>query len=210
MELKIIHDAVDFLKGEEQFSFNGTGAGFNVLDFWRFQFSNLPDMQGRVGEFLVAMALEKATPDNNNGWTLWDINYRGKRIEVKTTAYYQPWRDVEDNKEVHDQEEKNYSDQRTFGIKKSIDPNDKQRKRMNDIYVFVLNTGKNKTDADPLVLEHWEFYVVPTSIINEQCKDNKSIGFGKVKKLAKQVNLEKGLSFKELKSFIDGLIDEQL
>ena len=76
------------LDGTERFLLNGKDSGFKVLDFWRFQFSNIADMQGRVGEFLVAMALRKEESDNNNGWTLWDINYNGKRVEVKTTSYY--------------------------------------------------------------------------------------------------------------------------
>ena len=90
---EIHHNKVPLLKGDEPFIYqNGNKAGFTILDFWRFQFSNLLDMQGRVGEFIVAMALGKMDPDNNNGWTLWDIDYRETRIEVKTTAYFQPWR----------------------------------------------------------------------------------------------------------------------
>ena len=195
------HEAVDFLNGKEEFTFKGGKTGFTVLDFWRFQFSNLSDMQGRVGEFLVAMALGKDTPDNNNGWTLWDIDYRGKRIEVKTTAYYQPWR-----------EDGTWSEQRSFGITKAHcvegDPKS-ELERMNDIYVFVLNKGKNKEEANPLKLEHWEFYVIPTSFINEECGDNKSISLSKVKKLMKIVcDSDAGLSFDELKIAVDKAINK--
>jgi hypothetical protein len=189
----IDYTPVGLLSGNENFTINGLDAGFNVLDFWRFQFSNLPDMQGRVGEYIVAKALFKTSPDNNNGWALWDINYRGKRIEVKTTAYFQPWR-----------EKDTWSEHRSFGITMSIDPNDKSKKRMNDIYVFVLNKGKNKIDADPLKLEHWVFYVIPTSVINNKCGSNKSITLRKVQSLSGMVD---GLSFSELKLHIDKLID---
>ena len=194
---RIHDDAVALLSGNEDFTLKGDKIGFNVLDFWKFQFSNLPDMQGRVGEFIVAKALDKELPDNNNGWTPWDINYNSKRVEVKTTAYYQPWREKEE-----------YSEKRTFGITKSHDPVDEKLKRMNDIYVFVLNKGKNKQEADPLQLEHWEFYVISTSVINKECGDNKSISLSKVKKLYKKVfGTDEGLPFDKLKDAVDRIIN---
>ena len=194
------HDAVDFLNGKEDFTLKGGKAGFTLLDFWRFQFSNLSDMQGRVGEFLVAMALGKDTSDNNNGWTLWDIDYRGKGIEVKTSAYYQPWREVG-----------TWSEQRSFGITKAhcVEEDPKSElKRMNDIYVFVINKGKSKEEANPLQLEHWEFYVIPTSVINEERGDNKTISFAKVKKLMQQVSgSPDGLLFDKVKDAIDKAVN---
>ncbi len=75
---------------------------------------------------------------------------------------------------------------------------------MNDIYVFVFTKGKNKIDADPLKLEHWVFYVIPTSVINNKCGSNKSITLRKVQSLSGMVD---GLSFSELKLHIDKLID---
>ena len=210
MAKEIVDNAVDFLSGTEDFTLKGEKAGFNVLDLWRFQFSNLPDMEGRVGEFIVAMALKKEKPDNNNGWTYWDINYREKRIEVKTTSYYKPYRG--DN---------NYSAVRTFGIQKAHPNEDDsaqiytnvkkqtEKVRNNDVYVFVINTGKTKKDADPLKLESWEFYVIPTSVINEECGDHKSISLSKVKELSKKATgTEDGLSFDKVKAAVDKAIDD--
>ena len=212
------HNSIDCLSGQEEFKLNGEKAGFNVLDFWRFQFSNLADMQGRVGEFLVAMALRKETSDNNNGWTLWDIDYRGLRIEVKTTAYYQPWRDSKsfieqrwgnESSIPQNDSEHNYSEHRNFGITKSKDPQDNEFKRMNDIYVFVINNGKTKEKANPLNLENWKFFVIPTSVINHECGDNKSIGISKVRKLFKKVSgSENGVPFDELKLAVDRAINQ--
>ena len=205
---EIHHNKVPLLNGEEPFiKPNGVNAGFTILDFWRFQFSNLLDMQGRVGEFIVAMALGKKDPDNNNGWTLWDIDYRDTRIEVKTTAYFQPWRfERDENGNIINDDGKNYSDARTFSIRKANgdEKRNKVFKRWSDIYVFVLNTGKTEEDADPLKLNHWEFYVVPTKVINEKCGNNKSIGLNKLQKLAKAI------SFDNLKDEIDILIHKGL
>ena len=208
----------ELLTGEELFTLKGRNVDFNVLDFWRFQFSNLSDLEGRVGEFLVAMALGKETSDNNNGWTLWDIDYKGYRIEVKTTAYYQPWRE---NKDYIEQRwgkdasfgdnniDHNYSTKRTFGITKTRDPKDNEFKRMNDIYVFVLNKGKTKEEANPLKLENWEFYVIATKVINDKCGNNKTISLSKVKKLMMEnYSLESGITFEELKTRVDQRIEE--
>ena len=52
------------LSGSESFTISNQPAGFSVIDFWRFQFSNLSDMQGEVGEFVVSMALGNRIPDN--------------------------------------------------------------------------------------------------------------------------------------------------
>ena len=201
--------AVDFLSGTEEFTLKGENAGFNVLDLWRFQFSNLPDMEGRVGEFIVAMALKKEKPDNNNGWTYWDIDYREKRIEVKTTSYYKPYRGDD-----------NYSKVRTFGIQKAYPNEDgsaqiysnvkktKEKVRNNDIYVFVLNNGKTREEANPLQLEHWEFYVIPTQVINDECGDHQTISLKRVQDLCKKLyGSNNGVKFDTLKDEVDKAIE---
>ena len=80
------------LNGNEKFSFNGVDLGLSVKDYWQFQFSNLIDNLGYVAEFLVAKALAKDEPDNCNGWSLYDAQYKGKRIEVKASSYWQSWK----------------------------------------------------------------------------------------------------------------------
>lgn len=193
------------LSGNESFSLNGENMGFNVLDFWRFQYSNLADLEGRVGEFLVAMALGKESGDNNNGWTLWDINYKGKRVEVKTTSYYKTWR-----------EEGTYSKVRTFSIQQTYpnedgnpniysDNKEKVKVRNNDLYVFVINIGKTKDEANPLNLNNWRFYVISTDRINTECGSNKTISLHKVQKISDHSD---GLMFDELKTKVDQIIVE--
>lgn len=177
--------------GNESFLMEGSPCGFTMLDFWQFQFSNIYDLQEHIAEFLVAKALGVKEPHNRSGWTLWDIDYEGWRIEVKETGYYYSW-----------QEKGKISEQRTWSITKAYtdykNPNS-EYKRQNDVYVFCLNTGKNEKDSYPLELENWEFYIIPTSKINEECRDNKTISLSKVQKLTKKV------SFSEIKRVIDSL-----
>ena len=179
---------------------SGEPLGFTLLDFWQFQFSNIWDLQEHIAEFLVAKALGLDKPFNRSGWTPFDILYKEKRIEVKESGYFYSW-----------QKEGKTTNRRTFGIPQTY-TRDKDgnivlnsdgaylKERQNDIYVFCLNKGKTKEESNPLELEHWEFYVVSTKVINEICGANKTISLSKVQKLANNV------SFEEIKPTIDRII----
>lgn len=186
------------LSGKELFTLGGKPKGFTVLDFWAFQHSNIWDVQEEIAEFIVAKALGQDMPYNKNGWTLWDMNYRGKRIEVKETGYYHSWRT--DGK---------ISQQRTFGITKAYSlykNRHSEFKRQNDIYVFCLNTGETKEASNPLILENWRFWVVPTSTINRLCGDNKTISLGRVKRITGQPN---GVGYGGLRNEVDEVINRE-
>ena len=189
-----------FIAPDKPFTSEGRPLGYTALDYWRFQFSNIWDIYEEVAEFLVSKALGIEVPYNKNGWTLWDINYKGKRIEVKSSAKYHPW-----------QEEGYVSKKNVFGITKSK-PQDAQNdddripKRHSDVYVFCLSTGENQHDADPFETDHWEFYVIPTLTINHECGDNKSISIGRIKHLLKQGN-KGAVPFDQLKSEIDATLE---
>lgn len=211
------HSFTGFLSGKEKFTYDDEPQDFTVMDFWRFQFSNLSDMQGRVGEFIVAMALGKGTPDNNNGWTLFDIEYRDVKVEVKTTAYFQPWRFKRDVDGHIIDEKDNYSDIRVFSIRKAngIENGKKVLRRWSDIYVFVLNTGKTEKEADPLRLEHWRFWVVRTDVLNDIFGDNKTLSLKRLQKMKEKYGLsdcqmaggEDGISVGQLKDAVDVVVD---
>ena len=186
------------MTGKEKFTLDKAELEFDYADFWRFHYSNIYSLHGEIAEFVVARALGVTESQNSEYWTLWDTTYRNKRIEVKATAYYHLWNS-----------NGNISKQRTFGITKangSYDPANSGNNefcRQNDIYVFCLNTGETRETSNPLNLNNWEFYVVPTVVIDEKCGDNKTISLGKIKKLgffAKRYN--------ELKKEIDKFIDK--
>ena len=187
---------MELLTGKEQFTNNGESIGFSVNDFWSFQFSNILHDPDEVAEFLVAKALGQYKPFNKDHWTLYDIDYSGKRIEVKETAYYHPI-----NKPGQ------LSKRRVFGISKANsdyeESNQENRfERQNDIYVFCLLTGETAEEAWPLEVSHWQFYVVPTKVINKECGDQKTVSLSRVQTFTKPVD------FKHLKEAIDsGLAD---
>lgn len=183
--------------GNEKFTLNNNELDFDILDFWIYKYSNIYNMQEVIAEFIVEKALNIEKSYNTDYWTLFDILYRNCRIEIKETSYYHPWN-----------ENGKISNQRTFGITKANsnyedNDNDNENKfeRQNDIYVFCLNTGTTKESSNPMNLNNWEFYTVPTSVINEKCGNNKTISLNKVRQLTKAITYDK------LKESIDNLID---
>lgn len=180
------------LTGSEPFTVSGQPMNYSVIDFWQFQFSNIWDMQDQIAEFIVAKALGLEKPHNKNGWTLWDITYKGKRIEVKATAYYHSWRS--DGK---------VSTRRSFGITQAYShykDSASEFCRQNDIYVFCLNTGETKEESNPLALDNWRFWVVPTDTINSTCGNNKTITLTRLQKLTR---LKNGIDYNQIRAVVD-------
>lgn len=190
------------ITGYEEFTFDGVSQNINLIDFWRFRYSNIYDIQGALAEFIVAKALGIPKAHNIDYWTLWDITYRDLRIEVKETSYYHPWN-----------EGGKVSESRSFGITKansryaesatgSVDASFQNVfERQNDLYVFCLNIGTTPEESFPLNLNHWEFFVIPTSVINEKCQNNKTISLNRVRKLAP------ALRYDQLKEEIDKIAE---
>ena len=180
---------------EKKFIYNDQKMNFGIIDFWLYKYSNIWNLQEYIAEFIVEKALEINKSHNTDSWTLYDILYRNTRIEVKETSYYHPWN-----------ENGKISNQRNFGITMANssyeNSNDSNKfERQNDIYVFCLNVGNTKEESNPMNLNNWEFYIVPTKTINSLCGENKTISLGKVKKSAKKVE------YFEIKNYIDKLID---
>ena len=173
---------VMLLSGKELFTDDGESIGFTVNDFWSFQYSNILHDPDQIAEFLVAKALGQDKPFNKDHWTLFDIDYNGVRIEVKETAFYHPFN-----------EPGKLSKQRAFSIRKTNsdyeDPDKENRfERQNDIYVFCLLKGENQEEAWPLEVSHWEFFVVPTTVINRECGNQKTVSLSRVQRFTKAVN----------------------
>ena len=167
---------MDLLSGKEPFTSNGSATSYTITDYWSFQFSNVLHVPEEVAEFLVAKALGLEKPQNKDTWTLFDMEYRGKRIEVKETSYYHSFNEAG-----------KVSSRRSFGITKAYGE-DGAYERQNDVYVFCLLKGTDEDSAWPLELGHWEFYVVPTSTINELFTDQKTVSLSRIQKIASPVD----------------------
>ncbi len=183
------------MTGNERFELNGKPLDFDLLDFWRYQYSNIYNMQETIAEYLVAKSLGIEKAHNTDYWTLFDILYRDTRIEVKQTSYYHPWN-----------EGGKVSRTRTFSIAKANSnyenaQEENRFERQNDIYVFCLNTGETKETSYPLDLNNWKFYIIPTPFINEHCGNNKTISLNRIRSFGFPA-----LRFDEIKNEVDHII----
>ena len=170
------------LIGNEEFTLYGTNTGINVMDFWRWAFSDLTDntQRGVMAEFLVYSSVNQTTPyklQSRENWLPFDVTSpSGRRIEVKCAAYIQSWTP------------ENIFAQIRFDIEKKLAWDNKtaayasEAKRNCDLYVFCIFTAKTK-DVSLLNLDYWDFYVLPTSVLNDKLPNQKSIAFSALQKL---------------------------
>lgn len=159
---------------------------FSVEDYWQYMYGQIGSHAGELAEFFVAKALGIDRAENLNYWAAYDMSYKSRRVEVKETQY------------VHSWNKKGVSKVRTFSIApsnndywlKSLKLNpEKKLARQSDMYVFCLNTNQDYEKRDPLNIDLWEFYIVPTFEIDqytERCgnPDQKKISLGVVRKMA--------------------------
>lgn len=169
------------LTGNEEFTFHGANTGLSVKDFWIWAYSDLIDntQRGVMAEFLVYSSLRNISPDAQMrlNWLPFDVESpSGRRIEVKSAAYIQAWTP------------ENIFAQIRFDIGKKLAWDNTtaayapEAKRNCDLYVFCLFTAKTK-DVSLLDLDYWDFYVLPTSVLNEKMPDQKGISLSSLLKL---------------------------
>ena len=166
------------LDGSEPFHFEGNPTNCSVNSFWRWAYSNLVanNLRGHLAEYLVAcdLGLNEGTRVE---WDECDLRLpTGIRIEIKSAAYLQSWG------------QKDFSNI-TFSIapSRAWDRKTKTRSktsaRHSDVYVFCLLNHKDKESLDPKNLEQWEFFVLPTSKINEKLGNQENLSLSRLKKL---------------------------
>lgn len=174
--------------GKEPFTYNKEKQKATLLDFWKWSNSDLigNTSRGVLAEFIVAMALGKYK-GVREGWTAYDLlSKEGIRIEVKSASYVQSWYQKDFSKIV-------------FSIRPSREWNSEtnllaeQQKRQAQVYVFALLKHMEKVTINPLDLNQWTFFVIPTSRLPE----TKTITLKKLRKL-EQVEC----SYKRLRRYI--------
>lgn len=162
--------------GDEHFTFDGMPTNNLLSDFWSWFSSDLLNnlTRGILAEYIVSNALGLDTTGIRQSWEPFDILYDGQPIEVKSSAYIQSW-----------QKEGQLSAP-IFGIAPTYVWNDNtvaERKRKASIYIFCLLDCLNRDIVDPTKLEQWKFFVLPTSVLNEKCGEQKTITLNALKAL---------------------------
>lgn len=186
-------------KGNEQLTFNEKNIGYSLLEFWQWSVSDIlsNSTRGKLAEFIVGTAMNINPKKLRDEWDAFDIKTEnGIKIEIKSSAYIQSW------------DQKKFSTI-SFSIKKAKhwDNSNKnsrgEAKRHADLYVFCLLTTKDQNIIDPLKLEQWDFYVLPTHKLDNYKRSQSSITIGSLQKLTKSV------SYSELKMKINNCYYEQ-
>ena len=170
--------------GKELLRTNGTKTGYTLLDFWRWNASDLVSntLRGRLAEFIVGSAIGVDFTTPREEWDKYDLHTpSGIKIEIKSSAYIQSWEQDDDSAP-------------SFNIKRTVAYNSKSRlreapsKRHADIYVFCLLKHKERDTIDPLNMDQWEFYVVATKTLDTKLGNQKSISLNPLRKLAEPIS----------------------
>jgi hypothetical protein len=134
-------------------------------DFWSWAYSNLLTNinRGAFAEFVVAQTLgiaDRARID----WNAFDLSYRGKRIEVKSSAYLQSWPQQKVSQISFDVAAKMPWDAETG---RSLNLS----QRPADCYVFCLYKATDLSGRTPtavLDLNRWCFYIAALAELEEK------------------------------------------
>lgn len=162
------------------------GMPHSLLEYWAWAHSDIVSNseRGILAEYLVRCAVHAPSPCRIE-WDAVDvISPEGIRIEVKSSAYLQTWKQEKLSRIRFDIAPKNAWD----SVENSYAS---QRIRSADVYVFCLFNSKDPDTANPMDLAQWEFYVLATSVLNELVPKQKSISLTSLQKLgAKKVSFE--------------------
>ena len=174
--------------GNERLHVGGRPLKETLLDFWRWSGSDLMSntARGVLAEFLVRSALG-TTDKVRVEWDAYDLlTPSGVKVEVKHSAYIQSWHQNDFSRISFDIARKEGWDART----NEIDPT---QKRHADVYVFCLLAHKDQDTVDPLNLDQWRFFVLGTSVLNDRCGEQKSIGLASLQELRPETVTYDGL-----------------
>ncbi len=164
-----------FRDGDEPFQLREAPVGFTLYDYWRWMGSDLVYniQRGVVAEYIVSKALEAETLKYPRAaWESFDVQIQQPEygtIEVKSSAYIQSWHKKNTN---------------PSSISFDITPKKHSRDFYVDAYVFCL-LGKPPPAPfpNPLDLDQWKFYVLMSVVLDEEVRDQKSIGLHELRDL---------------------------
>lgn len=191
------------LTGDETFSYGDATLDTTVKDFWAWSMSRLmgDGPRGDLAEFIVNTALGVDTAIPKKGWGECDIVYNGLRIEIKCSTYLQAWKRPSLSKPVFSIAKTINCDIGEFeGGYRYIGRDDSPPQRRSEIYIFCLFAATERELADPMKLDQWEFYIVPTKLINENLGDQRKISLQGIERL--------GISkcgYNDIKAIVDAL-----
>ncbi len=160
-------------------------------DFWAWGYSNIltNNLRGVFAEFLVGTALGVVRDSQRVEWDEFDLlyTYKGKNkgIEVKSSAYLQSWDQFGKLSKI------SWNIAKHYGYSEKSGKWTEEKGRPANCYVLCVYCEKeDRNPALLLDLKRWEFYVLPTSVINSEFESQKTVTVGSIKPLATAVGYE--------------------
>lgn len=156
--------------GKERFTLNDKELDFDLYSFWAWSSSELLGnaLRGVLAEYIISKSLN-CEEQHREEWDSFDlVSPEGITIEVKSSSYLQSWAQSKLSSI-------SFGIQPTSALHLHTNKYSEIKRRQADVYIFCVYAHQYQETANPLNIEHWNFYVVPTSVLNESCKDQKSI-----------------------------------
>lgn len=125
-------------------------------------------LRGAYAEELVAAHLPGAA--TTEGWSGWDLDWNGIRVEVKTSGHHQSWHAPNRAPSTV-----RWGTPERFAWDAATDTFSAEQARNAHVYVFCLHASRQLDEG-------WSFYVVPTAVLN--AAGRKSIGQAALQRLA--------------------------
>ncbi len=167
-------------EGDEPFHVEGRTLGFDLLSFWQWFSSDVVSNVTRsvLAEYLIAQALGVARGSVREEWAPYDLEaLDGTRVEVKSAAYIQSW--------YQDQFSRiTFQVPKTRAWDKATNRQSEHMRRQADVYVFALLAHTDQETLDPLDVSQWEFFVVPTTSLDNRKRSQHSITLRSLRELS--------------------------
>jgi hypothetical protein len=161
----------------------GCVGGQTLGNVWAWGYSNIltNNLRGVFAEFLVGTALGIVGDSQRVEWDSYDLGYEGQGIEVKSSAYLQSWPQPRPSKI-------SWNIAEHFIYEEETDTWREEKERPAKCYVLCLYCErKDRNPPVMLDLDKWRFYVVPTSLINDEFGAQKTVVLSRIEPLAAAV-----------------------
>jgi glutamate/tyrosine decarboxylase-like PLP-dependent enzyme len=125
--------------------------------------------RGVLAEYLVARALGIDVSGVRDSWAAYDLRTpSGIKVEVKSAAYLQSWH--QNKLSIV-----SFRTPKTRAWNPDTNRLDAEAKRQADVYVFAILAHRQKSTLNPCDVSQWEFYVLPTRVLNQRTRSQHSI-----------------------------------
>jgi hypothetical protein len=166
--------------GDEPLHSNGRPLGLSLLDYWSWSASDIVSnaQRGVLAEFIVASAIGVDLNGVRDEWGAYDLTTPdGIRVEVKSAGFIQSWEQIRYSTIM-------FNVPKTRAWNSDTNIQEKESRRQAQVYVFALLAHKDKLTIDPLNVDQWVFYVLPTAVLDARTRSQVSITLRSLENLA--------------------------